>query len=55
MGARRDDASDATIAVLRQAAAQDPGAGDWTAIEAADGEAAMAAIARAVRDHGIAC
>lgn len=46
IGARSGDASDATVAVLRQAAAIDPGAGDWLAVAADDGSAAL----RTVRD-----
>jgi aminoglycoside phosphotransferase family enzyme/predicted kinase len=44
VAARRDDASDAGLAVLRSAAAHDPGAGDWQAVAAADGGAALTAI-----------
>ena len=55
VAARRADASDATVAVLRRAAAQDPGAGGWTAIDATDESPRLAAIRRTVRDHGIAC
>jgi predicted kinase len=44
IGARRGDASDATISVLRQAAAADPGAGDWLAVDAVDGDHALRRI-----------
>ncbi|MBN8929519.1 MAG: AAA family ATPase [Rhodospirillales bacterium] len=36
IAARRGDASDATVAVLHAAAARDPGAGTWQAIDATD-------------------
>jgi predicted kinase len=45
---RVGDASDADVAVLRRAAAHDPGAGAWRAVEAADGEAALAAVRAAL-------
>ena len=48
IAARTDDASDATIAVLRQSAGDDPGAGDWLAVEATDGERALACIRNAL-------
>lgn len=41
--ARRDDASDATIAVLERAAARDPGVIDWCRLDAA-GDVASAAL-----------
>ena len=46
VAARTGDASDATVAVLRQAAANDPGAGDWLAIDATDAAAAAASVQR---------
>ena len=46
IAARTRDASDATIAVLRQAARHDPGPGTWHPIEAAD-PAAVLDLARA--------
>jgi predicted kinase len=46
--ARRGDASDATVAVLRRAAAIDPGAGDWLAVDACDGDQAVRRINAAV-------
>jgi aminoglycoside phosphotransferase family enzyme/predicted kinase len=48
IAARQGDASDATVAVLRQAAAADPGAGDWLAVDAGDGEQAVRDIRAAV-------
>lgn len=44
VAARHGDASDADLAVLRSAAAHDPGARDWHPVAAADGGAALAAI-----------
>jgi hypothetical protein len=46
IGAREGDASDATVAVLRRAAADDPGALDWVSVPALDRETAL----RAARD-----
>jgi predicted kinase len=40
--ARRDDASDATVAVLRAASRANPGRGDWTAVDASDAKIALA-------------
>jgi uncharacterized protein len=48
VGSRQKDASDATVAVLRRAAAADPGAGDWLAVDARDGDAALQTIRQAV-------
>jgi predicted kinase len=45
---RSGDASDATVAVLRRAAANDPGAGDWVAVDATDRDEAAAAIRAAI-------
>ncbi|MFL5281128.1 MAG: AAA family ATPase [Rhodopila sp.] len=42
--ARRGDASDATVAVLRRAAAADPGAGGWLAVDAVDADRALRQI-----------
>jgi aminoglycoside phosphotransferase family enzyme/predicted kinase len=42
VAARSDDASDADVAVLRRAAANDPGAGTWLAVDMIDAEAALA-------------
>ena len=44
IAARRDDASDATIAVLRAAAAGTARPADWPKIEASDGARALAAL-----------
>lgn len=43
VAARRGDASDADVSVVRAAAAHDPGPGCWHEIAAADGAAALAA------------
>jgi aminoglycoside phosphotransferase family enzyme/predicted kinase len=48
VGSRQGDASDATVEVLRRSVASDPGAGDWVAVNAVDGESALKAIRRAV-------
>ncbi len=45
---RHGDASDADIAVLRRAAAADPGALDWLAVDATDATAALHAVHRAL-------
>jgi aminoglycoside phosphotransferase family enzyme/predicted kinase len=45
---RRGDASDADVGVLRRAAAADPGAGEWLAVDASDGDAALAAVIAAL-------
>lgn len=42
--ARRGDASDATVTVLRDAARADPGPGDWLPVPSADGIAALEAV-----------
>ena len=44
VAARRGDASDADLAVLRRAALADPGAGDWLAVDATDATGALAAV-----------
>jgi aminoglycoside phosphotransferase family enzyme/predicted kinase len=41
IAARHGDASDADLAVLRRAAAGDPGAGRWLAVESREGSAAL--------------
>jgi uncharacterized protein len=46
---RRDDASDATVAVLRAASRNRPSAGDWVAIDAAEPAAALTRARDAVR------
>ena len=48
INARHADASDATVAILRRAAARDPGALDWLAVDASDCSVALAAIRRAI-------
>lgn len=49
--ARRElDASDATVAVLRQSAQRDSGANEWLAVDASDGGAALEAVRSAVAD-----
>jgi aminoglycoside phosphotransferase family enzyme/predicted kinase len=45
---RMGDASDATVAVLRRSAGNDPGAGDWMRVDASDGSQALNAVRRAV-------
>jgi predicted kinase len=49
LAARKGDASDADVAVLRRAAAADPGPGSWLPVDATDREAALSAIREAVR------
>ncbi len=49
IAARRRDASDATVAVLRAAAASNPQAGDWVAIDAAAAASAQAQACEAIR------
>jgi uncharacterized protein len=46
---RTDDASDATITVLHAAARDDPGPGDWRAVDAVDGPAARDAVMALVK------
>jgi predicted kinase len=48
LGRRRGDASDADVAVLRQAVAADRGAGDWLAVDAGDANAGLAEVRRAL-------
>jgi len=55
VAARRDDASDATVAVLQRAAARNPGPGDWRAVDATEHDAALTAIRGAVRDATGSC
>ena len=47
--ARRDDASDADLTVLRQAVRNDPGAGDWLAVDTTDGDAARQKVVAAAQ------
>jgi uncharacterized protein len=49
---REGDASDADIAVLRRMAPSDPGPRGWLAVDAGDGDAALAAIQSAIRNDG---
>lgn len=51
IGARRNDASDATVAVLRAASRTNPGPGDWIVVDA-DEPASTAARARRAIDQG---
>ena len=48
VASRTGDASDATVAVLRQAAANDPGAGNWLAVDATDAAQALRAVHNAI-------
>lgn len=45
---RSDDASDATVSVLRRSAENDPGSGDWLPVDAGDGSQALEAVRRAI-------
>ena len=49
ISSRHDDASDATVAVLRQAVRNDPGAGDWLAVDASDGTRPLETVRQAIR------
>lgn len=51
VAARTGDASDATVDVLRHAADHDPGAGDWTAIDATDATQARDQTTGVLRPH----
>jgi aminoglycoside phosphotransferase family enzyme/predicted kinase len=48
IAARRGDASDADLAVLRRAAANDPGAGAWRDVDATDAANALASVRAAL-------
>jgi predicted kinase len=48
VAARRGDASDADLSVLRRAAAHDPGPGDWLAVDGTDAATALAAVRVAI-------
>jgi aminoglycoside phosphotransferase family enzyme/predicted kinase len=48
VAARTGDASDADLAVLRDAAKHDPGAGGWLAVDATDADVAQGAVAAAL-------
>jgi aminoglycoside phosphotransferase family enzyme/predicted kinase len=54
VAARVGDASDADLAVLRSAAAGDPGPGEWTALDATAPDA-LAQLARLVTDAASTC
>jgi predicted kinase len=45
---RQGDASDADLAVLRNVAKGDPGAGDWIAVDTTDGPAALRTVTAAL-------
>jgi aminoglycoside phosphotransferase family enzyme/predicted kinase len=49
IGAREGDASDATVAVLRRSAANDPGPGDWLPVDASDGMHTLEVVGGAIR------
>jgi uncharacterized protein len=48
VAARGRDASDATVEVLRRAAAADPGPGDWVEVDASGKESALVAVLDAI-------
>jgi aminoglycoside phosphotransferase family enzyme/predicted kinase len=50
VAARTGDASDATVAVLRRSAQDDPGAGGWLAVDATDAAQALVTVRQAVVD-----
>lgn len=45
---RGEDASDATVAILRRAAARDPGSLDWLSVDSCDSNSATSAIRQAI-------
>ncbi|MEA2775294.1 MAG: uncharacterized protein QOF90_700 [Acetobacteraceae bacterium] len=49
---RNDDASDATVSVLRQSVETDPGPGDWLLVEADEGGQALEVVRRAIETRG---
>ena len=53
--ARTGDASDATLSVLRNAAAHDPGAGSWQPIEASDATTARDLALASLHAHIVPC
>ena len=55
IAARHGDASDADVAVLRRAAASDPGPGGWLAVDATGADGGLGAVQRAVRALGSLC
>lgn len=48
---RHEDASDATVSVLRRSARNDPGAGDWLAVDASDPTNALTVVRQAIRSE----
>lgn len=52
VSARTADASDATVEVLRAAAASNPGTDRWVSVNAEDGDRALRAVERAVLNAG---
>jgi predicted kinase len=52
---RRGDASDATIDVLRAASRAEPGAGNWTAVDARDPQFALARVREVIRSRLVPC
>lgn len=52
---RTGDASDATLAVLRAAAREDPGAGTWHAIRSQEGADDLAVAQAVLRSHIVTC
>jgi aminoglycoside phosphotransferase family enzyme/predicted kinase len=52
---RSGDASDATVAVLRDAARRDPGAGTWHVIDAPDSGTALTLAQSVLHDHIVTC
>jgi hypothetical protein len=55
VGGRTGDASDATVAVLRSAAAAGADAGDWIAVDTSNSDTAWHLVTQAVRAHLVLC
>ncbi len=55
IAARHGDASDADVAVLRRAAASDPGPGGWLPVDATGADGGLGAVEHAVRALGSLC
>ena len=55
VAARTGDASDASVAVLRAAARNDPGPGAWAAIDATDANKAVPLARKAIPSHMLLC
>jgi len=53
--ARRDDASDATVAVLRSASRADPQAGRWVTVDASTADTGLAQARAAVQHLLVMC